>query len=92
MIFANQSRIHRMVQDGNRNLAIGTLSNCTALENWLEGVAQQLAPSATATCSISSNIVTSTISLPSGEIDLSGATGLLGGLTVQVQAQHLLES
>lgn len=92
MIFANQSRIHRLVQDGNRNFVVGTLANCDALETWLEDVTQKLAPSATATCSIASNIVTSTVTLPSGEIDLSGATGVFGGLTVRVQAQHLLES
>lgn len=92
MIFANQSRVHRMVQDGNRNYVVGAITNCAALETWLENVTQQLAPSASATCSVSSNIVTSTVSIPSGELDLSGATGVFGGLTIQVQAQHLLES
>ena len=91
MIFANQSRIHRMVQDGNRNYVVGALANCDALETWLEDVTQKLAPSASATCSIASNVVTSTVSIPSGELDLSGATGVFGGITIEVQAQHLLE-
>jgi hypothetical protein len=91
MIFANQARILRIVQDGNRAYAVGGIADCDAAKVWVESRVQPLAPSAVASCDRSSGISTLEVSMNSGDLDLSGAAGVFGGLSVVARSQHFVE-
>ena len=96
-IFTNQSRVHRIVQDGNRQFVSGVYQHETnpqqALETWVETTLDTIAPSADATISIDgSGLLTTQVTYNASETDLSGVTGLFSSLTMRVQAIHQTES
>lgn len=91
MIFANHARVLRIVQDGNRAYAVGGFADCDAVEDWVEARVQMLAPTATASCLRASGVSRLDVSMKSEELDLSGATGVFGGLTVVAHSEHFVE-
>jgi hypothetical protein len=90
-IFMNQARILRVVQDGNRLYAVNFFSSDAAFKSWVETSLDPIAPNAVATPSVSASLVSTTVTVPASDIDLSGVTGLFRGLTFRVQAQQLRE-
>lgn len=96
-IFMNQARVHRIVQDANRQFVVGVFKSAAneeqALEQWIEQSLAPITPSASASASVDTQgLLTTQVSYPSGETDLTGATGVLGSLTMRVQAIHQTES
>ena len=96
-IFMNQARVHRIVQDANRQYVVGVFKTAAdeeqALETWIETALNGIAPSASASATVGPlGLLTTQVSYPSGETDLTGATGVLGSLTMRVQAIHQTES
>ena len=91
MIFTNHSRAVRIVQDANRAYAVGAFTDCTAAASWVQDRVRTIAPTATAACDRSAGVSTLDVSMPSRELDLSGATGVFGGLTVVARSQHFIE-
>lgn len=91
MIFSNHSRVMRIVHDGNRAYALGNITGCAELEEWLEARVTPLAASASATCVRDEGVATATVTMNSDDLDLSGATGIFGGLTVAARSQHIIE-
>ncbi len=94
-IFMNEARILRIVQDGTRRFATGSITDCAALESWLEARISPISPGVAASCAPDptpgSLVYISGVSMPSGELDLSGATGLFANLNIVLQSQHFLE-
>lgn len=91
IVFMNKARIERILQDGHRGMAVGLIADCPALENWLVSNITAMAPSASATCSTNLTQTTTRIQAPVGELDLTGATGILAGLTIRVESVHHAE-
>lgn len=93
MIMMNQTRISRIVQDGNRAFAVGLIRTCPDLVTWLETNARTIAPSATAVCDTSSilGVSIARVNVPTNELDLSGATGLIGNRVIGIEVNHVLE-
>lgn len=91
MIFTNHSRALKVIHDANRAYATGTFTSCAQVTSFIEGRVQVFAPTAVAACSRSGGFTTASVSMSSGELDLSGATGMFGGLTVVAQSQQLIE-
>lgn len=92
-IFARQSDAHRVVQDGTRQFVTGGIDTLAELETWLEAAMQPIAPSADATVALDTtkDLLTARISYNAEDTDLTGATGVLGGLTIRVQSIQLVE-
>lgn len=92
-IFTNQARILRIVQDGTRIYSVGGLADCAALNAWLDARVGQLAPGVQPVCDdfTTPGIIVTRVDVPAGDIDLSGVTGMFGGLTVRVQTQMMVE-
>lgn len=92
-VFARQSDAHRIVQDGTRQYITGGIDTTADLETWLETAMQPIAPSAVATVTIDTtkDLLTARISYSAEDTDLTGATGVLGGLTIRVQSVQLIE-
>ena len=90
-IFMNQSLIQRMIQDGNRGMAVGVIDTTADLETWVETALATTAPNATATSTLNGSIVTTRVTVPAGDLDLSGVSGFFTNLQVNIVAHHRLE-
>ena len=84
MIFMNYALAQRMVDQANRNLAVGEFENCTEMVDWLQPELRKFIPRAVAGCDRSGAWAQAFVMMRTGDIDLSGATGLLGGMTISV--------
>lgn len=92
-IFLQNSKVQRVVQDANRQFIAGGFDNSTSdLENWIENTLDTIAPNATATAQIDANgLLRTDVAYPSSDTDLTGATAMLGNLTVRVRVVHQTE-
>ncbi len=92
VMFMNQARIKSVMQEGGRRMAIGELDQCTAMTPWLESQIRMIAPNATvADCrkdTASATVWVVEVSAPSEELLLTGATGLLGGMTMNLRVLY----
>lgn len=95
MIFANHARIVRIVQDANRFYAVGGFVQCTDAEDWVRVRVDDLAPSVVVTCDRNAGVATMVASMDSGELDLTGSTGVFGnffgGFTINATSQYVIE-
>lgn len=93
VLFMNNARIQRIVEDGNRAFAVGQIHSCPELIEWLHTNIRPIAPSAQAGCDSTSvvGIGIARVTIPSSELDLSGATGFLKDMQIRIQTQYLLE-
>ena len=84
VIFMNQARIKRILQDGHRHMATGLIDDCAGLESWVSRRVTNMAPNAAVNCvELAANsrlqVVTS-----AGELDLTGITGMFSSLNLTV--------
>jgi Flp pilus assembly protein TadG len=95
VLFMNQARIKKIMQDGSRQLAVGTLGECSDLEDWLRTNVRVIAPNAQANCTEKYNgqatVALARVTLTSNDIDLLGATTFFGGMTVNLSMIYHLE-
>lgn len=91
LIFMNYARAQRIVHEGNRAFITGELASCNELEDWLETELRTFIPSATASCGTSLSITAVSVSMTTGDMDLTGATGFLGGMTISVGGLQTFE-
>jgi Flp pilus assembly protein TadG len=90
MIFNNQSRIMRIIQDGNRNMSINRLDGTADVEAYIEGRVAPISTNAVATTTYSQGLITSTVSVPLSDLDLLGIAWVFNG-NWQITADHLDE-
>lgn len=94
MIFHGQSKVLRVVQDGNRRLSIQSLKTDAEVEAYINA---QLAvigvtPSRTETLSdATTGIVSTLVVVPASELQLLGYFSALTNLEIPVTAQHMRE-
>lgn len=72
MIFNNQSRIMRIIQDGNRNYSIRRLTSETETQNYVLGRVASISGAATATTTNVAGLITTTVTVPLSDLDLLG--------------------
>lgn len=90
MIFNNQSRIMRIIQDGNRNMSINRLTSTAEVETYIEGRVASISGSANATTTYSQGLITTTVSVPLADLDLLGIAWVFNG-NWRITADHLDE-
>jgi len=91
IIFFNQSRIVRVLQDANRNMSIGRFDTVQQTQDFIVNTLNALSFSAEATTSITAGLISSTVTVPVGDLDVFGLIGSFAGISVTVSAQHLSE-
>lgn len=93
LIFMNYARAQRFVHQANRSHVVGEFTSCTQTETWLETELQAFIASADATCGQAKDgtLRTLQVTMNTGDMDLTGATGFLGGMTVSVGSLQKLE-
>lgn len=91
MIFFNQSRIVRVLQDANRNMSIGRFDTVQQTQDFIVNTLNSQSFSAEATTSITAGLISSSVTVPVADMDVFGLIGSLAGISVTVSAQHLSE-
>ena len=85
VLFMNQARIKKIMQDGQRQMAIGVIDDCTELQSWLSTELTPFAPTAQVTCSETLTISNARETASASELALTGASGLFKSLNVDVR-------
>jgi Flp pilus assembly protein TadG len=92
LVFHGQAKVLRIVQDGNRNLSIGRLTTTTEAETYIETVLAQLNITADASSTITAGVVTTTVSVQTGQLQVVGFFPSLARLTIDITADHMIEN
>lgn len=92
MIFYNQSRLLRIVQDANRNMSIGRLADSNATMNFVVTQGGIVSPHVTSTSSVTAGLITTTATVPIEDLDLFGVASVFHNVNMTVRAEHLMES
>lgn len=79
-IFMQNSKIQRIVQDGNRQYIKGVFAGDTnELEDWLEATLDPITPNAVATATVDgAGLLVTSVTYPTADTELSGVTNLVG--------------
>lgn len=72
MIFNNQSRIMRIIQDGNRNYSIRRLTTNAETETYVENRIAPISTNASAVTTNVAGLITTTVTVPLADLDLLG--------------------
>lgn len=92
MIYAKQSQVLRVVQDANRQFAVGKLANGAAAETYILGIVTPMSPHATASSVLSSaGIITTTVTMPASDLIATGIITLMKNMNVRVVLQQMKE-
>ena len=91
MILFRQAQAYRIVQDANRALSLGRISTADETSALIVAALQPIAPSATATAQIANGIVTTTLTMPLSDIQMTGLLAAFDGGSIGVTASHILE-
>ena len=92
MIFYNQSRLLRIVQDANRNMSVGRLVDSEATIEFVEAQGHAVSPNITSTSSVTAGLITTTATVPMEDLDLFGVAGVFRNVNMTVRAEHLMET
>lgn len=85
VLFMNQARIKKIMQDGQRQMAIGVIDDCVDLQTWLSTELTAFSPTAQVTCSETLTISNARVTAPASELALTGASGLFKALSIDVR-------
>ncbi len=91
MIFTNQNRIQRMVQDANRALAVGRFDSAEAEQAFLQDQLAPLSPKAKVETQINAGRVTTIVQVPVTDLDVIGVAGAFRGSTLTIRSDQLVE-
>jgi|SRR6056297_263922 len=91
MMFSGQSQALRVVQDANRNMSIGRFRTSAETEAYIEQQLARYSAEVNAVSTVTAGIVTSTVSFPARDLQLSGFFTVFGDLMLSVSADHLIE-
>jgi Flp pilus assembly protein TadG len=85
VLFMNQARIKKIMQDGQRQMAVGVIDDCVDLQSWLTTELSSFVPSAQIACSETATISNARVTAAARDLALTGASGLFGQLNVDVR-------
>jgi Flp pilus assembly protein TadG len=92
MVFFNQSRLLRIVQDANRTMSIGRFTTTTETQDYVISRVQPLSKNVSAVTTVSADgIITTVATVPMDDLDLFGVAGIFRNGQMRVQADQLKE-
>ena len=91
-IFYGKAQALRIVQDGNRAYSVDGFADNAAASAYITGQLQQFAPSASATTTINSGIISTTATVPANDLMAVGSIPQFVGLVVNITAQQYQEN
>lgn len=92
LVLNSRAEVLRVVQDANRNLSIGRLSDSASAESYVEEMLAHFTPNADATSEIVAGVVTTSVKYPARDVMLTGLFETLVTAEMTISAQHLIEN
>lgn len=91
MIFHNQARMTRVVQDANRALSVGRLSSIDDVKSQITAAFGDRTDNVDVHSSISNGLISTRLSIPAADLDVIGLFRTISGATVTVIGEHFVE-
>ena len=91
LIYAKQSQVLRVVQDANRQFAVGKFADGTATANYILGVVRTTSPNATATSVLTNGIITTPVTMPARDLIATGIIPMMKTMNIRVVLQQMKE-
>ena len=92
LIYGGQARILRVVQDGNRAMSIGRVTDTNTLESQIATQLRPLSPRAVVSTTVAGGVINSSVTVPLSDLTATGLVAAFDGLTMTVSAQHMAEN
>lgn len=93
MIFHGQAKILRVIQDGNRTLAVGRLADTEATQVFIEDALDDIHITATALTTISGGgVASTTVTVGVGQLQAIGFFSAFSALSINVTAEQMIEN
>jgi Flp pilus assembly protein TadG len=92
LVFVGQSEALRVVQDANRNMSIGRFRTVAETEAYVEEQLAGLSPGVQAVSVVNAGIVTTTVTMPARDLQMSGFFTAVINANLSVSADHLIEN
>jgi Flp pilus assembly protein TadG len=92
LIFYGQSKVLRVLQDGNRNLSIGRLADEASTETYITNELAALNVTANVKSKITAGVVRTDVTFPAAQLQALGFFTALLGLTISISAEHMIEN
>lgn len=92
MVFFNQSRLLRIVQDANRAMSVGRFTTDQQTQDYVISRVQGFSAHVSAITTVSpEGIITTVATVPIDDLDLFGVAGIFRDAKMRVQADHMME-
>lgn len=93
LISTAQSRVMRIVQDGNRAYALGRLADAKATQDFIQEAIRPISARAEVASQVNSltKVIVSTVSMPASDLSKIGWLPDFDSLTITVSAQQVKE-
>jgi hypothetical protein len=92
LVLGGQARVLRVVQDTNRAVSIGRITNVEDAETQVFSRISRITPNAVVTTTVDSGLITTQVRIPATDLTSVGLVDAFLNLDVTVTAQHLAES
>lgn len=92
LVLGGEARVLRVVQDTNRAVSIGRITNVEDAETQVFSRISRIAPNAVVTTTVDSGLITTQVRIPATDLTSVGLVDAFLNLDVTVTAQHLAES
>ncbi len=92
LVLGGEARVLRVVQDTNRAVSIGRITNVEDAETQVFSRISRIAPHAVVTTTVDSGLITTQVRIPATDLTSVGLVDAFLNLDVMVTAQHLAES
>lgn len=92
LIYGGQARILRVVQDGNRAMSIGRVTDTNTLESQIATQLRPLSARAVVSTTVAGGVINSSVTVPLSDLTATGLVAAFDGLTMTVSAQHMAEN
>ena len=91
LVFLRQAEAIRVVQNANRQLAIGLLVDEVATDKYIHNGLVNISPNAIVVTQIINGIITTKVQMPASDLTATGFFAALDGVTVDFSAEFLSE-
>jgi len=91
LIFNGQARMYRIVEDANRQLAIGQLSSAAAAEDFITSAATSMSDAVKAKTTVDNGLISTSTSIPSRDLAVIGFVTALADFDLVVGSQQIVE-
>lgn len=91
LVFLRQAEAIRVVQDANRELAVGLLTDEASTEAYIHAGLVNISPNATVTTTITNGIIRTRVQMPASDLTATHFFTALEGISVDFSAEFLSE-